>query len=51
MTSGQQVVSERLPQSGFRFRYASLDSAVAEIVSHNCGKPNISGFVNSKSET
>ena len=51
MTSGQQVVSERLPESGFHFRHASLDSAVAEIVSHNCGKPNISGFVNSGSET
>lgn len=51
MTSGQQVVSERLPESGFRFRHATLESAVAEIVSHNRGKPNISGFVNSKSET
>lgn len=51
MTSGQQVVSERLPESGFRFRYASLESAVAEIVSHKSGKLNIYGCVNSKSET
>ena len=51
MTSGQQVVSERLPENGFRFRHASLDSAVAEIVSHNCVKPMTSGIVNSSSET
>lgn len=51
MTSGQQVVSERLPEIGFHFRYASLDSAVAEIVSHNRGKPNISGLAGSNKKT
>jgi uncharacterized protein (TIGR01777 family) len=51
MTSGQMVVSERLPESGFLFRYAGLDSAVAEIVSHNYGKPTASAFANQGSKT
>jgi len=46
MTSGQQVVSARLPESGFQFRYASMESAVAEIVTHSCGKSTVSGFAN-----
>jgi hypothetical protein len=33
MTSGQCVVSERLPESGFKFRYPRIDQALSEIVS------------------
>jgi uncharacterized protein (TIGR01777 family) len=35
MTSGQCIVSERLPQSGFEFRYPELDAAVDNIVKHS----------------
>jgi len=46
MTSGQQVISERLPESGFQFRYPELDSAIQEIVSPVSEKPGVSGLVN-----
>jgi uncharacterized protein (TIGR01777 family) len=37
MTSGQCVVSERLSDSGFRFRYPALDSAIPSIVKKTRG--------------
>jgi uncharacterized protein (TIGR01777 family) len=49
MTSGQQVVSERLPESGFRFRYPELDSALGEIVSRTNSRPPRAEFANSGS--
>lgn len=45
MTSGQCVVSERLPKSGFRFRFPELSTAVEEIVSHSRGGCPITGRV------
>ena len=51
MTSGQQAVSERLPECRFSFRHDTLDSAVAEIVSHISGKPTASGLANHDSGT
>jgi uncharacterized protein (TIGR01777 family) len=33
MTSGQRVVSERLPETGFQFRYQDIDCAVQDILS------------------
>ena len=49
MTSGQQVVSERLPESGFRFRYPELDAALDEIVSHTNSRPPRAEFANTGS--
>jgi len=49
MTSGQQVVSERLPESGFSFRYPKLDSALDEIVSHTKNGPRVSELANTGS--
>ncbi len=45
MTSGQCVVSERLPQSGFRFKFPELSTTVEEIVSHSRGGCPITGRV------
>jgi len=46
MTSGQQVVSKRLPEYGFRFRHADLSSAIQEIVSPEGKKPAVSEWAN-----
>jgi uncharacterized protein (TIGR01777 family) len=46
MTCGQSVVSERLPECGFRFRHPDLSSALQEIVSPAGKKPAASEWAN-----
>lgn len=48
MTSGQCIVSERLPQSGFEFSYLELDTAIDNIVEHSQGNCNLTNFRQAK---
>jgi hypothetical protein len=44
MTSGQWVVSKRLPEEGFQFRYPELELAVNDLVQRSkvsCGQPSL----------
>lgn len=44
MTSGQWVVSKRLPELGFQFRYPELELAVNDLVQRSggpCGQPSL----------
>ena len=47
MTSGQQVVSERLPESGFQFKYPELSLAIQEIVAPISDKSAVSRQISS----
>ena len=44
MTSGQCVMSQRLPESGFRFQYPELNSAIQDIVSRQNGNCPVTGW-------
>ena len=46
MTSGQRVISERLPEAGFSFRYPELEGALREIVRQSNANCTISGTLN-----
>jgi uncharacterized protein (TIGR01777 family) len=51
MTSGQRVISERLPESGFNFRYPDLDSALPEIIKKSGGRCLLTHWFNSRSRS
>ncbi|MES9993661.1 MAG: TIGR01777 family oxidoreductase [Candidatus Thiodiazotropha sp.] len=48
MTSGQCIVSERLQEAGFNFRYADLESAIRAIVKSSGGRLCFNNFVDSR---
>ncbi|MES9971833.1 MAG: TIGR01777 family oxidoreductase [Candidatus Thiodiazotropha sp.] len=48
MTSGQCIVSERLQEAGFKFRYADLQSAIQAIVKSSGGCLSFNNFVDSR---
>ncbi len=47
MTSGQWVVSKRLPEKGFQFRYSDLELAVDDLVQRAIGTSRQPSLVNS----
>lgn len=46
MTSGQRVISERLPEAGFSFRHPELPGALRKIVQQSNANCTISGTLN-----
>ncbi|MES9975687.1 MAG: DUF1731 domain-containing protein, partial [Candidatus Thiodiazotropha sp.] len=48
MTSGQCIVSERLAETGFKFRYPNLDGAIRAIVKASAGNCSVIDLVNSR---
>ena len=48
MTSGQRVISARLPESDFHFRFPDLDAALAEIVKKSGGRCLLTNWFSSR---
>ncbi|MEW8203351.1 MAG: TIGR01777 family oxidoreductase [Candidatus Thiodiazotropha endolucinida] len=48
MTSGQCIVSERLAETGFKFRYPNLDGAIRAIVKASAGNRSLIDLIDSR---
>jgi uncharacterized protein (TIGR01777 family) len=48
MTSGQCIVSGRLEEAGFKFRYAELETAIQAIVKSSTGSCSVNNYVDSR---